>query len=82
MAALEQNDLDFVDRYFQGDCDIANIREKETSLSDLWFGLHERRLARQRGISFDQIDDDLRRQVRRDNPPPPRFDFRLNIEAD
>ncbi len=74
-AALAVGDLNTVEEYFAGDVDIANIREKETSLSDLWFGWHERRLARERGIT---VDDNLRREVRRDFPPPQRFDFRLN----
>ena len=74
MAALALGDLDFVARYFQGDVDIANIREKETILSDLWFGWQEKRLARERGMA---MDDHLRREARRDFPPPVRFDFRL-----
>jgi hypothetical protein len=78
MAALREGDLDAVERYFQGDVDVANIREKETILSDLWFGWHEQRLSRQRGTA---IDDDLRRLVRREFPPPARFDFRLDTSV-
>jgi tetratricopeptide (TPR) repeat protein len=79
MAALALNDLDSVARYFDGAVDIANIREKETSLSDLWFGWQERRVARERGV---EVNDALRREVRKSFPPPPAFDFRLNAEAD
>jgi hypothetical protein len=78
-AALALNDLETVARYFEQDPDVANIREKETTLSDLWFGWQERRIAHQRGVP---IDDALRRQVRREFPPPPRFDFRLIIDLD
>jgi hypothetical protein len=78
MAALEQGDLESVATYFEGDVDIANIREKETTLSDLWFGWQEQRVARERGVS---IDDDIRKLVRREFPPPVRFDFRLNTLA-
>jgi hypothetical protein len=78
MAALEQGDLATVETYFEGDVDIANIREKETTLSDLWFGWQEQRLARERGVN---IDDSLRKLVRREFPPPIRFDFRLNTLA-
>jgi hypothetical protein len=79
MAALELDDLDTVARYFEGDVDVANIREKETILSDLWFGFQAKRVARERGV---QVDDELNRLVRREFPPPPRFDFRLNADLD
>jgi predicted TPR repeat methyltransferase len=74
MAALEQGDLTAVENYFEGDVDIPNIREKEIALSDLWFRWQEQRVARERGVP---IDDALRSKVRRDFPPPMRFDFRL-----
>jgi len=74
MAALEQGDLATVATYFEGDVDIPNIREKETTLSDLWFRWQEQRVARERGV---QADDNLRKLVRREFPPPMRFDFRL-----
>jgi tetratricopeptide (TPR) repeat protein len=76
-AALNCGDLDTVARYFEGEVDIANIREKETSLSDLWFGWHEQRLAGERGI---EVNEELRRLVRSEFPPPMRFDFRLRSE--
>ena len=79
MAALELDDLDSVARYFDGDVDVANIREKETILSDLWFGWQARRVARERGV---KVDEELNRLVRREFPPPPRFDFRLNADLD
>ena len=74
MASLELDDLATVERYFEGDLDIANIREKETLLSDLWFGWHAKRLAKERGV---QVSDELRRLARKEFPPPMRFDFRL-----
>ena len=74
MASLELDDLATVERYFEGDLDIANIREKETLLSDLWFGWHARRLAKERGVA---VNEDLRRLARNEYPPPIRFDFRL-----
>ncbi|MEA2735497.1 MAG: hypothetical protein QOE14_1948, partial [Humisphaera sp.] len=74
MSALEQGDLAAVEKYFQGDVDIANIREKETTLSDLWFGWQEQRVARERGV---KVADGIRKLVRREFPPPARFDFRL-----
>ena len=74
MAALEQGDLATVEKYFEGDVDIPNIREKETTLSDLWFRWQEQRVARERGVT---VDDNLKKIVRREFPPPSRFDFRL-----
>lgn len=80
VVALKLGDLETVAKYFEGDLDIANIREKETALSDLWFGYHEQRIARERGGV--PIDEQLRRLVRKEFPPPIRFDFRLNTEMD
>jgi hypothetical protein len=77
MASLATGDLDAVGLYFEGDVDIANIREKETSLSDLWFGWQMQRVARERGLP---VDENLRQLVRREFPPPARFDFRLNAD--
>jgi len=78
-AALALDDLPTVEQYFQGDLDIANIREKETILSDLWFGYHEHRLSRQRNTP---ITPDLKREVKRNFPPPMRFDFRIKTILD
>ena len=77
MAALAQGNLAEVGAYFEGDLDIANIREKETILSDLWFGWHEQRIARERGVP---VDDEICQLVRREFPPPQRFDFRLKAD--
>jgi len=77
VAALATGDLDSVERYFEGEVDIANIRENETKLSDLWFALHAARLAQKRGVL---IEDALRWEVHDTFPPPARFDFRLNAE--
>jgi hypothetical protein len=74
MASLEVDDLETVGRFFASDFEASNLRESEVSLSDLWFAYHEKRLAAQRGVS---VDDALRAEVRRDLPPPPRFDFRM-----
>jgi hypothetical protein len=74
-AALELGDLATVRQFFEGDLAIANIREKETVLSDVWFGWQEKRLAKELGAP---IDDALRRRVREEFPPPMRFDFRMS----
>jgi hypothetical protein len=77
MASLALADLDAVARYFEGDIDIANIREKETSLTDLWWSFQQQRVARERRVP---IDENLKQLVRREFPPPARFDFRLNAD--
>jgi hypothetical protein len=79
MAALALGDLATVEQYFAGDPDIANIREKETSLSDLWFGWQAQRIAQSRNV---EVNDEIRRAARRDCPPPAKFDFRLNAALD
>lgn len=53
--------------------DFACIREGEVSLTDLWFAMHEQRIAEQENAP---IDDVLRERVRLDCPPPHRIDFR------
>jgi hypothetical protein len=77
-AALGGGDIDTVSRYLNSDPDIANTREKETTLSDLWFGWHEQMLSRQRRVEIDRA---LRQEVRRNFPPPLRFDFRLRYRS-
>lgn len=75
-AALEIGDLQAVADFFQAAPDIANIREGELSLSELWFGWQEKRLAKETGLP---IDDALRSRVRTELPPPDKFDFRMSI---
>jgi len=53
--------------------EYAVIREGETALTDLWFGMWEKRLASGSGRT---IDDELKAEVRRLYPPPTRIDFR------
>lgn len=75
-AALETGVLDGVEGVF--DHDFATIREGEVTLSDLWFALHERRIAQADGVP---IDEDLRARVRKEYPPPRHIDFRMAGEA-
>ncbi len=74
IAALRSGNLSAPEDFFSAPCDIPNIREGETSLSDLWFEWHEARLSHQNGVP---IDDVLRRQVRQQHPLPREFDFRM-----
>ena len=77
-ASLELGDLPAVDRFLNSDVEPTSVREQEVSLSDMWFSLHEKRLAAQQGVA---VDEALRERVRRDFPPPRRLDFRLRVSA-
>jgi hypothetical protein len=77
-AALDCGDLDRAEKALFGKFDMGDIREGEVSLTDLWFTLHEKRLAAQLGVP---VDDALRERVRREFPPPAEMDFRMRIPA-
>jgi len=72
-AAMQMDDLDRVEAILQSRPVVPDIREGEVSLSNLWFELHERRIAKAENIL---IDDELRKRVRKDFPPPSWLDFR------
>jgi len=56
--------------------EVPDMREGEVLLSDLWYRMHEKRLAEAEGVA---IDDELRERVRRDFPPPAHIDFRQDV---
>jgi hypothetical protein len=74
-ASLQRGDLATVKAFFDQPMDIANIREKEIALSELWFGWQLTLAEQQRGAA---LTDAERVQLRKDVPPPAEFDFRLN----
>ncbi|HQK92437.1 MAG TPA: DUF5107 domain-containing protein [Armatimonadota bacterium] len=76
-AALHAGRFEEVEEVLAGD--FATIQEGEVSLSELWFGLQERRLAEAEGV---EVDEDLKARVRRDFPPPYEIDFRMSAEGD
>jgi tetratricopeptide (TPR) repeat protein len=73
--ALELNDLDAVDDVLSRE--YAEVREGETTLSDLWFEMQARRAA---SASGRVLDEDLRREIRQTCPPPARIDYRSHNE--
>jgi hypothetical protein len=73
-AALKAGHLDVVERFFAEEPNIADLRESETFLTDLWFGMHERQIAALEGCP---IDAHLRSRVWREFPPPAFIDFRM-----
>ncbi len=76
-AALSVGDFARVETIFADPPVVADLREGERSLSQLWFEFHERRLSAEEGR---QIDDMLRARVRREFPVPQAIDFRMSVE--
>jgi hypothetical protein len=74
IAALRSGDLCAPEQFFAAPFDIPNIREGETSVSELWFDWHYALVSRKEGAV---VDDALRRRVRRQYPLPKEFDFRM-----
>ena len=70
-AALRAGDLESVAALFERE--FATIREGETVLTDLWFGMQEQRLAAEEEVP---VDEALRERVRREYPLPKHADFR------
>jgi len=73
-AALDAGELDEVERLLQGRFEVANMREGEVVLTNLWFGMHEKRLAAAEKVP---VTDELRQRVRQKFPPPAHLDFRM-----
>jgi len=59
--------------------DFATIQEGEVTLTELWFAMHEKKVAAAENIP---IDDDLRARVRADFPPLTEIDFRMSLPED
>lgn len=75
-ASIETGDLDSLDGFF--DREFAKIREGEVTLTDLWFSLHEKKLARAEGV---EVNKELKQRVRHEFPPPKHIDFRMSTDA-
>jgi tetratricopeptide (TPR) repeat protein len=74
-AWLETGRLAELERFLADPPEVADMREGEVSLSDLWFSLREARKREQLGRP---LDDRERRALRRSDPPPPAIDFRMD----
>ena len=75
-AAIRLERLAGIETFF--DREFTTIREGEVTLTDIWFEYHARRSSQAEGVPFDE---DLRRRVRRDFPPPKHIDFRMSTES-
>jgi len=53
--------------------EYAIVREEEVELTDLWFGMWQKRVAAATGRPIDAM---LRREGEAAYPPPARIDFR------
>ena len=78
MASLKLGDLTEVEQFLMSGVEVPNIREGETILTDMWFELHEKRLA---DAEDTLINDSIRTQVRHEYHPPFQIDFRMYNEG-
>jgi len=77
-AALETGDLETVERILLGEVELTDLREGETTLTDLWYRMHEKRVAAAENLPEGK---ELRDRVRREFPPPAHIDFRMSAPA-
>jgi len=73
MAAYEIGNYDFLEELFTEQ--HATIREGETSLTDLWFGMEANREAKKRGVT---VTPELLEEIRLTKIPPREIDFRMS----
>jgi hypothetical protein len=73
-AALEVGELDRAGRLLADGIGVADLREGERSLDELWFAYHEAQAA---AVSGHPLDQAAREEVRRAHPLPPAYDFRM-----
>ncbi len=72
-AACHRDDLDAAEAVLER-IELADVREGETSLTDLWFVIQTKRIAAAEGV---EVDDDLKQRVRRTLRPPGHLDYRM-----
>lgn len=73
MAAYEIGNYDFLEELFNEQ--HATIREGETSLTDLWFGMEANKEAKKRGVT---VTPELLEEIRLTRTPPREIDFRMS----
>jgi tetratricopeptide (TPR) repeat protein len=73
-ASLDVGDLDVVDKFFNNNVVVADLREGESSLTDLWFQFQAMKISIAENIP---LDDDLIKRVERQVSVPSSFDFRM-----
>jgi hypothetical protein len=78
-AAVATDDLDRAEKILTGDLVVPDLREGEVGLTDNWYALQEKKLARSRNT---EVTDEIRREVRKNYPPPKHLDFRMAANPD
>ncbi len=73
-AAVATDDLDRAERILTSDLVVPDLREGEVGLTDNWYALQEKKLARARN---SPVTDAIRNEVRKNFPPPKHLDFRM-----
>jgi hypothetical protein len=73
-AALAEGEINIVEQFFAHQVTVADLREGENSLTDLWFGYHEHRLSIDENVP---VDGSLRARVRAEFHLPKEIDFRM-----
>jgi len=73
-AARDAGDYDRALGILQSGIVVPDLSEGERILSDVWYSVHERRIAAAEGV---EITDELRQRVRREFPPSAELDFRM-----
>ena len=79
-AAIKLRKLDFIPAVFERE--YADIREGETSLTDIWFEFNALKMAKERGLGDDIQGEELEALIDEawDACPPPRaIDFRMSF---
>ena len=76
-ARVRMGELDAAEEWLRSEPEIADVREGEILLTDLWFEIHERRLAAEAG---GEVTEEIRKRARREFPPPRAIDFRMRAD--
>jgi tetratricopeptide (TPR) repeat protein len=72
--AFSRNNLDEVEKILDN-IELVNIRECETTLTDIWFEVQAIKRANELGC---KVDDQIRQYAKQNMKPPVNIDFRMN----
>ena len=71
-VAIHYNQFEYVEKILEHE--FATIREGELSLTQIWFEMNAKKIAAAENIP---LNDDLRKRVEKECPPPTKIDFRM-----
>ena len=71
---LGAGDIERAEKMLNDNIEVADVREGETKLTDLWFRMTAMKQARLMGV---ELDDALLEQVKKECIPPVHLDFRM-----